>query len=265
MERKRVGREVLLRIARERVLTTRDLARILGVSPGTAAKAAFDLRARGFLKALQRGLYAAVPLEVEPKGFHPDPFLAVHRALGERYAFSHYSALSLLGAEQQVRKVVHVEAPGVRPRRSRLGETPLRVHALPARAWEGSTTKVRRGGKSLLVTTPARTLVDLAALPGPEQDYEEHLEAFKSLLPRVEPTDLARAVRSLESKAARARLGHLLARALGEPPMLPGFDPVLADLKGTRAGVGATRLGARTRSPSNRSDRRPRVGYSGGG
>lgn len=264
MARKRVKREVLLRIARGRVLTTRDLARILDVAPRTAAKAAFDLRARGFLKTVQRGLYAAVPLDVEPKGFHPDPFLAVHRALGERYAFSHYSALSLLGAEQQVRKVVHVEAPGVRARRRRLGETPLQVHAVPARAWEGSTTKVRRGGESLLVTTTARTLVDLASLPGPEQDYEETFEAFKSLLPRVDPFDLSRAARGVSNTAALARLGHFLSRTVGDPPMFRGFEPVLSELEQAVSRSSPRYLGTRPRAPSNRFDRRFRVVYPGG-
>ncbi|MDE1837987.1 MAG: hypothetical protein KGJ23_15410 [Euryarchaeota archaeon] len=261
MERRRVNRETLLKVARGRVLTTRDLARVLGVSPRNAAKTAFDLRARGFLKAVQRGVYAAVPLDVEPRGFHPDPFLAVHRALGERYVFSHFSALALLGAEQQVRNVIHVEARGVRPRRRTVGETSLRVHASPAHAWEGVTRRVRRGGATLLVTTPAQTLVDLAGLSGPEQDYEGTFEAFRSLLPRVDPVDLSRAARGVSNTAALARLGHFLARAVGDPPKLRGFEPVLSDLERAVARSSPKYLGTRPRAPSNRYDRRFRVVY----
>ena len=264
MERRRVDREALLRVARGRVLTTRGLAQALRVAPRNAAKAAFDLKARGFLKGLQRGLYAAVPLEVEPRRFVPDPFLAVHRALGERYAFSHYSALALLGAEQQVRRGVHVEAPGVRPRRRSVGTTPLHVHAASARDWEGATMKVRRGGATLLVTTPAQTLVDLAALSEPEQDYEEVFEAFKSLLPRVDPVHLSRAARGVSNTAALARLGHFLSRTVGDPPMFRGFGPVLADLEQAVAHSSPKYLGTRPRDPSSRYDRRFKVVYPGG-
>lgn len=264
MERRRVNREALLRVARGRVLTTRDLARVLGVHPKNGAKAAFDLKARGFLKTVQRGLYAAVPLDIEPKGFQPDPLLTVHRALGERYAFSHYSALALLGAEQHVRRGVHVEAPGVRPRRRTVGTIPLHVHALSARAWKGATTRVRRGGTTLLVTTPARTLVDLAALPEPEQDYEEVLEAFKSLLPRVDPVDLSGAARGVSNMAALARLGHFLSRTVGEPPMFRGFEPLLSDLEQAVAHSSPKYLGTRPRAPSNRYDRRFKVVYPRG-
>lgn len=263
MERRRVNRAALLRVARGRVLTTGDLAQALGVPPRNAAKAAFDLKARGFLKGLQRGLYAAVPLEVEPSRFVPDPFLAVHRALGERYAFSHYSALALLGAEQQVRRGVHVEAPGVRSRRRTVGTTPLHIHALSARAWNGVTMKVRRGGATLLVTTPARTLVDLASLPDPEQDYEEVLEAFKSLLPRIDPVDLSRAASGVSNTAALARLGHFLSRTVGEPPMFRGFEAVLSDLEHAVAHSSPKYLGTQSRAPSNRYDRRFKIVYPG--
>lgn len=264
MERKRVSRQALLRVARGRVLSTQDLARALGVPPRNAAKAAFDLKARGFLKAVQRGVYAAVPLDTEPKGFQPDPFLAVHRVLGDRYAFSHYSALALLGSERQVRRGVHVEAPGVRPRRRTVGTIPLHVHALSSRAWEGATMEVRRGGTTLLVTNPPRTLVDLAALPEPEQDYEEVLGAFKSLLPRVDPADLWRAASGVGNTTALARLGHFLSRAVGDPPKFRGFEPVLADLEHAVVRSSPKYLGTRPRDPSNRYDPRFKLVFPGG-
>ncbi len=260
MERMRLDRQALLRLARGRVLTTAELARTLGLSPRGAAKAAFDLRRRGFLVAVKRGVYASVPLEVEPSGFHPDPLLAVHKAMGRRYAFSHWSAVQLLGGEQTVHRTVHVEAPGVRARRRKLGDLEVHEHPVPAHAWGRSTSRVRRGGASLLVTTPERTLVDLASLPGPAQDYDETLEAFRSLLPKVDPPRLTAMVRLTEGCAARARMGHYLARVTGETPE---FTSVLSALERSSTRASPTYLGTRARAPSNRFDRRFKVVYPG--
>lgn len=264
VERNKVDREALRRLARARVVTTRDLAKLLNTSPSSAKKVAFRLRKSGFLKAVRRGEYASVPFDVDPARFQPDPYLAVRKALGNRYAFSHYSALALLGAEQQVRRGIHVEAPGARPRRRSVGEIPVHVHASPLREWKEVTTKVRRGGVPLLVTTAARTLVALASLPGPAQDYEGALGAFRSLLPRVDPSDLTRAGRLVTSAAARARLGHYLRRALREIPESGDFTPFLSDLKRSLGHAGPVYVGTRPRSPNNRFDAEFKVVYPGG-
>lgn len=263
MERRRVTRQGLLRVARGRVLTTVELARALGIPRRNAAKAAFDLRRRGLLVRVQRGIYAAVPLDVAPDGFSPDPYLAAHKALGDRYAFSHFSAVALLGAEQQIRRGIHVEAPDVRPRRRTLGEVPVHVHSSPARGWERATTRVWRGGVRLRVTTPARTLVDLASLAGREQDYEGVLEAFRDLLPRVEPSDVANASLSTNSLAARARVGHYMGRALRETDGPRGFGRVLADLQRSVVRSAPTYVATRPRTPNNRFDAEFRVVYPG--
>lgn len=261
MELHRLDREDLLRVARGRVLTTGELARLLGVPRRNAAKAAFDLRRRGLLTLVRRGVYASVPLDADPRGFRPDPFLAVHKALGDRYAFSHFSAVALLGGEQQVREVLHVAAPGARPRRRALRDRTVHVHSLSVGSWETATQTVRRGAEVLRVTTPARTLIDLASLPGPEQDYEEELEAFRSLLPRVEPKEVLGVLPSMVAVAARARLGHLLGRVAADASK---FQPVLAALEHSVTRASPTYLGTRPKLADNRFDPRFKVVYPGG-
>ncbi len=254
-------RAQLRQLARDRVLTTAHLAERLHRSPASAARVAFDLKRRGFLVPVRRGVYASVPLDADPAGFRPDPFLAVHAALGDEGAFSHWSAVTLLGGEQTVRRTVHVEAPGIRARRRTFGPLVVQEHPAPDLAWRGSTTRVRRGGESLRVTTPERTLADLASMPGPQQDYEETLEAFRSLLPRADPLALLATARRMEGVAARARLGHYLSRAMGETP---GFASVLATLERSLVEASPTYLGTRPRASSNRFDRRFQVVYPGG-
>lgn len=261
MERKKVGRQELLRLARARVLTTRELAKLFGVTPSHAARLAFDLRRKGFLTRVKRGVYASVPLDTDPRGFHPDPFLAAQRALGEGYTFSHHSALTLLGAERTVRRTVDVSAPGVRSRRRRLGYFVVHVHSVPQGALQDVTTRVRRGGVTLRVTSPERTLVDLASLPSPVQDYEADIEAFRALLPRSDLKRLLAVARSTKRTAALARVGHLLRVSGYASPEMTG---VLRSIRRSLVHAGSAYFATRPKDASNRFDREFKLVYPGG-
>jgi len=260
MDYRKVTREDLRKLARGRVFTTEELAETFHRSHPQAAKIAFDLRKRGLLTAVQRGVYASVPLDADPKSFHPDPFLSSSTALGPTYAFSHQSALVLLGAEQTVRKTVHVSAPSVRPRTRLVGRLLVHVHSSPRDTWKEATTTVRRSGLTLRVTTPERTLVDLAALPNSEQDYEEDLLAFRSLLPKVDPRHLLREVRSAPNRSTRARVGHLLHACGSDTPPTSGvLNAIQVSVSGGSPSYFATAPGAR----SNRFDARFKLVYPG--
>jgi hypothetical protein len=261
MDRKKVSRHDLLRLARARVFTTRDLARMVGTSPAHAAKLAFDLKKRGFLTPVRRGVYASVPLDADPKGFRPDPFLAAHKALGEGYTFSHLSALALLGGEQSARRTVDVSAPGVRPRRRNLGNLVLHVHSASKGSFVGRTVRVRRGGDSLPVTGPEQTLVDLASMPSRRQDYESDLEAFRTLLPRSNPKRLLAAVLAARSPSDLARVGHLL-RASGE--LSPELADVVGSIRHAVARAGPAYFATRPKARANRFDREFKLVYPGG-
>jgi predicted transcriptional regulator of viral defense system len=260
MEYRKVTRGDLRRLARGRVFTTEELAETFHRSLPQAAKMAFDLRKRGLLTKVQRGVYASVPLDADPKSFRPDPFLTSRRALGESYAFSHQSALVLYGAEQTVRKTVHMSAPGVRPRSRAVGGLLVHVHGAPRDSWKNATTTVRRGGVSLRVTTPERTLVDLAALPNSQQDYEEDLIAFRSLMPKVDPRRLLREVRGAPNGSTRARVGHLL-EASGAGTSLP--SELLRAIQESVSGASPSYFATRPRDPSNRFDARFKLVYPG--
>jgi len=245
MDYRKVTREDLRKLARGRVFTTEELAETFHRSHPQAAKIAFDLRKRGLLTAVQRGVYASVPLDADPKSFHPDPFL---------------SSSTALGAEQTVRKTVHVSAPSVRPRTRLVGRLLVHVHSSPRDTWKEATTTVRRSGLTLRVTTPERTLVDLAALPNSEQDYEEDLLAFRSLLPKVDPRHLLREVRSAPNRSTRARVGHLLHACGSDTPPTSGvLNAIQVSVSGGSPSYFATAPGAR----SNRFDARFKLVYPG--
>ena len=260
MERNKLNRDDLQRLARDRVLTTEDLSKVLRTSRRHAARLAFSLKQRGFLTSVQRGLYASVPLEADPQRFQPDPFLAVNRAFGGGFAFSHFSALALMGGEETVRKTVHVSGQDVRPRRRTLGSYSLHVHSISSKDWQTATMRVRRGGEMLLVTTPARTLVDLAGLPNPQQDYDADLEAFRTLLPRTGPGELLREAESIAHVSTRARFGHLLQASASQNRAV---SEVLRLLERSIERTGPTYFATRPKNPSNRFDPRFKVVYPG--
>ncbi len=260
VENGKVTRQELLELARARVVTTAEVARMLRISRGRAARLAFELKRRGLLTRIQRGVYASVPLEVEPGSLRPDRFVAVQKALGEGYAFSHFSALALLGGEHNVRRSVHVVARDVRPRRRWVGEIAVQVRRIPTQAWIEDISVVRRGGSSLRVTTPERTLVDLAALPAAQQDYEEELAAFRCLLPRSDPGTLARELRRVRRRKTLARAGHLLREsglAKGE------FSKLLSVLRLRAAPAGPSYFGTEPKVPGNRFDPDFKLVYPG--
>ncbi len=264
MERRRIRRADLLRLAREGVLTTADVGRILRLPPKNARKAAFDLRKRGLLTRVARGEYAVVPLDVEPSGFRPDPFLAVQKALHGQYAFSHLSALALFGGQDALRRTVHVSAPGARSRRRTLGDLIIHIHRAAPERWSETTSWVRRGRVSLPVRTTEQTLLDLAALPSRRQDYAADLEAFAVLLPRCEPGALRNLVVATPRQGIRVRVGHLLGRCVARDPKHARFRPVLDAIERSVSKPGPSYLGTRPRESGNHLDRRFGIVYPGG-
>ena len=258
MELKRLNRQDLRRLAQKGLVTTKDLSEIFDVSRLRARDLAYYLKVRGFLTHVARGLYACVPLDVDSKGFTPDSFLVVRKALDKDYAFSHLSALALLGFEQTVRKTIHVTAPGVRARRRKIGSIPVHVHSTRKVGWKDATTTVRRAGESLRVTTPERTLVDLASLPNSMQDYETDVEAFLSLLPRTNPEKLRHEILVNPSVTVRARCGHLIAAV---EPKDPQWGETLSEIQESVKRMSPIYFASRPHTPSNRFDHRFRVIY----
>jgi predicted transcriptional regulator of viral defense system len=258
--KRRVNRQDLLRLARARVVTTEELGGLFNVSSSRAARIAFDLKRRGLLTKVKRGVYASVPLDTDPERFRPDQFVSVQKALGEGYAFSHFSALSLLGGERTVRRNLQVVARGARPRNRRVGELTVHIRSIAKRAWNSDTSDVRRGGVSVRVTTPERTLIDLAALPAAQQDYEEELAAYRYLLPRADLAALANDVRGVHQQKTLARVGHLIkasGHGRGELARL------VSELRGRVANTSPSYFGTAPRSTGNRFDPEFKLVYPG--
>lgn len=135
---------------------------------------------KGRVKAVCRGVYAAVPPGMDAARFRPDRYL-VAAALRPDAVFSHHAALELLGAAHSEWKVCTVFSTR-RGAPLRLGGTEIRflLHPAPLRRLGRSragTRQVERLGRELLVTGPERTLLDGFRQPHLAGGLEELVES----------------------------------------------------------------------------------------
>lgn len=203
-------RKLLAELARHRVVTRDDLAQAFHRHGSSLDALVRSLRNKGLITPVRRGVYAIVPLENNPDRFHPDPLLAVHSALGPGYAFSHFTALQLHGAEHFPHRTIHVTKPEARSRKMKVGPVAVHVHGTKHDNWDLITTTLRRGKQTLHVTTPERTLLDLVGLPPKQQDYWEVVDAYRDLRPKLSMPDLLAEAMTFANKTTLARLGHLI-------------------------------------------------------
>jgi predicted transcriptional regulator of viral defense system len=139
---------------------------------------------RGSIKAVARGLYAAVPPGLDAKRFHPDPFL-VAVAARPNGIFSYHSALELLGAAHSVwgECTMHCDR---RRGPIEVGTTrilflptpdPIRRHDLQKLGTRPVSHRVRK----LMATGTERTLVEGIRQPHRVGGLEELLEAISGV------------------------------------------------------------------------------------
>ena len=180
-----------------RVFTVEEFARYLGGQKSLAEYRVRYYLGQGRLKRLANRVYATVPVGTAPESYEPDAFLTA-AAIRPDAIFAYHSALDLLGQGHSVWWTCTVctarrRSPVV------LGRTTIkflshpqaarpRTEALTSRGEAGVpwTTEVSRGGRTLRVTTPERTLVDglrELSLVGGLDELVESMDGFAALQP----------------------------------------------------------------------------------
>lgn len=207
-----------------RVFTVDEFARHLGGEKSLAEYRVRYYLQQGRLKRLANGVYATVPVGVAPESYEPDAFLAA-AAVRPDAVFAYHSALDLLGQGHSVWWTCTVctarrRSPVV------VGRTTIKFFSHPqaARPRTGErlsrgeagvpwTTEVSRGGKTLRVTTPERTLVDgfrELSLVGGLDELVESMDGFAS----VNPEALQEILRAYDNRRLWAAVGWYLQRRL---------------------------------------------------
>jgi hypothetical protein len=197
---------VALAIRQHGVVATRQLVRL-----GLTRRAVSHRAAVGRLHRIHRGVYAVGHPVLGPDGRR----MAAVLAAGPRAVLSHASAGALWELRPSAAAKTDVTVPTAGGRAQRAG---IRIHRVPGLA-PGEATTLR----GIPVTTPARTILDLAAMLQPRR--------LERVLDEAEQRELVD-VPSLEA-LARARAGHR-----GAPRLLrvlaahaPGTTPTRGELE----------------------------------
>ena len=207
-----------------RVFTVEEFARHLGGEKRLAEYRVRYYLKQGRLKRLANGVYATVPASVAPESYEPDAFLTA-AAIRPDAVFAYHSALDLLGQGHSVWWTCTVctarrRSPVV------VGRTTIKFLSHPKAALPRTgerlsrgkadvpwTTEVSRGGRTLRVTTPERTLVDgfrELSLVGGLDELVESMDGFATL----NPDALKEILRAYDNRRLWAAVGWYLQRRL---------------------------------------------------
>jgi len=158
-----LGRERLATVIRQAgtVLRPGDVAEVLGMDPGDAARLLYRWKQQGFLSRLTRGLYAAVPLESLGAGQGiENPWVLVPILFAPGYVGGWSAAEHWDLTEQVFRDVCVLTAQPVKRKVRVIGGTRFVLKSISESkvfglkpSWEGR--------HKIQISDPARTLVDV--------------------------------------------------------------------------------------------------------
>lgn len=141
--------------------TVPEAAEALHIDGPRAHQILSYLSRRGWLERVRRGLYIPVPLEARVSGeWREDAWIVASKTFAPCY-IGGWSAAGHWGlTEQLFRAVVVVSTARVRDRHPTIQETPFRVKTIQDGQFFG-TRSVWRGQSQVLVSDPARTVIDI--------------------------------------------------------------------------------------------------------
>jgi predicted transcriptional regulator of viral defense system len=178
------------------VVATRQL-----VALGLTRRAVSHRARAGRLHVVHRGVYVVGHADIGHRG----RWMAAVLACGDRAALSHRAAAALWGirAHTAERTDLTVPTPGGRAARDR-----LRIHRCPTLSADEVTIRDR-----IPVTSPARTVLDVAATLTPRQ--------LERLLDQVEVERVTATARSRRSRPRTRAIADPARSAPGSPPTSP--------------------------------------------
>lgn len=196
----------------------------------------YSLLKQGHIVRQRRGLYSIV--DIEQPNIPPDPYILASK-LRHVYYLGYGSALDLLGAASALftRIVVAVEKgddfspfefPKVNPRYS--------IHSTEKSDLKNGLRRVPYRGEDLIISSAARTFIDVVNQPQLVGGWEEVIRSLDLLVSNFRPVDLKELIFLLElfgSKSLAARVGFLLEMFA----TVDSFPLALDSIKRTRAWV----------------------------
>lgn len=167
---------------------------------------------KGWLARIRRGLYVTVPLDaVDPAHWQEDPWVVAFRVFSPCY-IGGWSACEHWNLTEQIfRDTIVISSRRVRHRRILIRTFPFRVKVVNSGKIFG-TQVVWRGRTRVLVSDPARTMVDILDDPsigGGIRHVAEILSAYFATDSR-DDSQLIQYTHRVGNRAVFKRLGYLL-------------------------------------------------------
>lgn len=189
-----------------------DVSATLGLNRIDAAKLLSRWQKQGWVKRLRRGVYAPVPLTAfGQEQVLEDPWIMIPELFGPAYVGG-WSAAEYWGlTEQLFRGICIFTAKPVRNRELVVQGTPFVLKHVRPDAIFG-TRAVWRDSTRILVSDPARTLVDMLDDPATGGGIRHVADCLKEYLalPDEKPENLLMTAGKLGNGAVFKRLGFLL-------------------------------------------------------
>lgn len=162
----------------QRVINTEDVIEILDDSHKSADYIT-NLREKGYLQKIRKGVYAIVPPNLVGKGFNPDKFL-VARKFKDEYYLSYHSALELHGVAQSIYNTVWITT---KRQSSSFNYQSVEYSFLTTKFYFG-ISKIDHQGVSINVSDREKTFLDCVRrtkYAGGLEELLKSLDSFPSL------------------------------------------------------------------------------------
>lgn len=202
-----------------RLVDVGDVAETLELDRNAAAKRLARWASRGWLRRVRRGLYLAVPVDVEnPETWTEDPLILADEVWSPCYFTGWTSAQHWHLTDQIFRTVVVKTTQRVRSSDETLLDQDYLIGHVPPSALEWGLKAVWIRERRVRLADPARTVIDVLDEPhlgGGIRHVADILESF--MLDRPEPHLLLEYGDRLGNRTVFKRLGYLLGELdLGE-------------------------------------------------
>lgn len=158
----------------QRIITTKDVKGIVG-APHKSANYINNLRRKGYLQKIRKGLHAIVPPKLVGEEFKPDKFLVASK-LKDDYYLAYHSALELHGVAQSAYKTVWISCKNPSPSFSYQGID----YQFVTSKHDFGLTQMQRQNNSLRVSDREKTLLDCIRRPKYAGGWEELVKSIES-------------------------------------------------------------------------------------
>jgi len=188
-----------------------DAAAALKLERVDAAKKLAKWASKGWLRRVRRGLYVAVPIDVEsPALWTEDPFVLANAVWAPCF-FSGWSAASHWGLTEQIFRTIVVKT-NVRVRRSaqKLLDQDYLVHHSSQEPFAWGLTSVWRRNHQVQFADPTRTIVDIFSEPRLGGGIRHATEILATFLGEHDPERLIEYGERNGNRTVFKRLGYVL-------------------------------------------------------